>query len=109
MTPVRVRGGVRLQLGFTPGHSPNRMGCILDTRILQLPHIFVFYSLLGGRQYGGMQRRQCPGFSLGIVALQNEHRFKGLVEFSQVLLFKGADFSLQTFLVDNPQLEGEQD
>ena len=38
MTPVGVRGSVRLQLGFNTRSIPSQMGCVLNTRILQLPH-----------------------------------------------------------------------
>jgi len=40
MTPVGVRGSVRLQLGFNTRSIPSQMGCVLNTRILQLPQFF---------------------------------------------------------------------
>src|SRR2546427_89936 len=39
MTPVGVRGRVRLQLGFNTRSIPSQMGCVLNTRILQLPQV----------------------------------------------------------------------
>ncbi len=41
MTPVGGRGRVRLQLGFNTRSIPQQMGCVLNTRILQLPQYFL--------------------------------------------------------------------
>jgi hypothetical protein len=37
MTPVGGRGSVRPQLGCNTRSIPSQIGCVLNTRILQLP------------------------------------------------------------------------